>query len=131
MSQGLNVLGKVERVDILDGVVFATGRSRKAHNYVGMSIGCFVNMWIPDRVGGDFEKYARHSPFNIYRHEYGHTVDSQRWGWLYLPVVGLGSLVSQALGLNPRVRHRHEDFWAERRADRLGELYFGKDEWPD
>ena len=75
--------------------------------------------------------YARHSPFNIYRHEYGHTVDSQRWGWLYLPVVGLGSLVSQALGLNPRVRHRHEDFWAERRADRLGERYFGKDEWPE
>ena len=131
VAQGLNVLGKVERVDILDGVVFATGRSRKAHNYVGMSIGCFVNMWIPDRVGCDFEKYARHSPFNIYRHEYGHTVDSQRWGWLYLPVVGLGSLVSQALGLNPRVRHRHEDFWAERRADRLGERYFGKDEWPD
>jgi hypothetical protein len=58
------------------------------------------------------------------RHEYGHTVDSQLWGWLYLPVIGLPSLISQALGLSHKARHRHDDFWAERRADRLGKRFF-------
>lgn len=123
-AQCRNIVGRVERVDTLEGVTFVTGRHWVPRAYAGVSLGCFANMWVSGGIGDDFEQYAQHSPFNIFRHEYGHTVDSQLWGWLYLPVVGLPSLVSQALGLSPKARHRHDDFWAERRADRFGKRFF-------
>ena len=123
-AQWRNIVGRVERVDTLEGVTFVTGRHWVPRAYAGVSLGCFANMWVSGGIGDDFEQYAQHSPFNIFRHEYGHTVDSQLWGWLYLPVVGLPSLVSQVLGLNPKARHRHDDFWAERRADRFGKRFF-------
>ena len=118
-AQWRNIVGRVERVD-----TFVTGRHWVPRAYAGVSLGCFANMWVSGGIGDDFEQYAQHSPFNIFRHEYGHTVDSQLWGWLYLPVVGLPSLVSQALGLSPKAHHRHDDFWAERRADRFGKRFF-------
>ena len=123
-AQWRNIVGRVERVDTLEGVTFVTGRHWVPRAYAGVSLGCFANMWVSGSIGDDFEQYAQHSPFNIFRHEYGHTVDSQLWGWLYLPVVGLPSLISQALGLSPKAHHRHDDFWAERRADRFGKRFF-------
>ena len=123
-AQWRNIVGRVERVDTLEGVTFVTGRHWVPRAYAGVSLGCFANMWVSGGIGDDFEQYAQHSPFNIFRHEYGHTVDSQLWGWLYLPVVGLPSLVSQALGLSPKAHHRHDDFWSERRADRFGKRFF-------
>ena len=123
-AQWRNIVGRVERVDTLEGVTFVTGRHWVPRAYAGVSLGCFANMWVSGSIGDNFEQYAQHSPFNIFRHEYGHTVDSQLWGWLYLPVVGLPSLISQALGLSPMARHRHDDFWAERRADRFGKRFF-------
>ena len=123
-AQWRNIVGRVEWVDTLEGVTFVTGRHWVPRAYAGVSLGCFANMWVSGSIGDDFKQYAQHSPFNIFRHEYGHTVDSQLWGWLYLPVVGLPSLVSQALGLSPKARHRHDDFWAERRADRFGKRFF-------
>ena len=124
VAQWRVAVGNVSRVDTLNGVTFLTKTNPRKHNYAGLSIGCFVNMWIPDTNIQDFKQYALHSPFRIYAHEYGHTVDSQLWGWLYLPVVGLPSLVSQALGLSQKGRHRHDNFWVERRADRLGKRFF-------
>lgn len=55
------------------------------------------------------------------QHEYGHAVQSMRWGWLYLPVVGLCSLLHNLFGeykRNPAVDYYH--YWTERQADRLG-----------
>ena len=123
-AQWRNIVSRVERVDTLEGVTFVTGRHWVSRAYAGVSLGCFANMWVSGGIGDDFEQYAQHSPFNIFRHEYGHTVDSQLWGWLYLPVVGLPSLVSQTLGLSPKAHHRHDDFWAERRADRFCKRFF-------
>lgn len=124
VAQWRLAVGNVSRVDTLNGVTFLTKTNPLKHNYAGLSIGCFVNMWIPDANIQDFKQYALRSPFHIYAHEYGHTVDSQLWGWLYLPVIGLPSLVSQALGLSQKVHHHHDTFWVERRADRLGKHYF-------
>lgn len=65
----------------------------------------------------------------VYDHEYGHTVDSRRWGWLYLPVIGLCS------GLHCLLYDRatnYYDYWTERRANRFGgiEGYAGEFEYP-
>lgn len=54
----------------------------------------------------------------VYRHEYGHTRQSLFFGPLYLPVIGVPSLIHAAL-------HRSGDyykFWTERWADRLGRV---------
>lgn len=116
--------GRVKHIETLDGVTFVAGRHREPHTTAGMSLGCFVQMWLPRRAGENCELWAWHGGNEMVRHEYGHTVDSQLWGWLYLPVIGLPSLVSQALDLNPKASHRHDDFWVERRADRLGKRFF-------
>ena len=51
------------------------------------------------------------------KHELGHCKQSLYLGWLYLPVIGLPSIIHAAL-------HRKGDyyhFWTERWANRLGE----------
>ena len=73
------------------------------------------------------ESSTRRKP--VYDHEYGHTVDSRRWGWLYLPVIGLCS------GLHCLLYDRatnYYDYWTERRANRFGgiEGYAGEFEYP-
>lgn len=128
LAQWRVAAGRVKFVATLDGVTFIVSRHRDPHTCAGMSTGCFVHVWAPRRhtlrEGLDFEDYARRGADNMMRHEYGHTVDSQLWGWLYLPVVGVPSVVSQALALVRGTGHRHETFWPERRADRLGRRYF-------
>ena len=93
IAQTRVLCGNVDRVDTLGGVTFVTCCHRKEHAYTGMSLGCFVQMWLPVEIQSDFEHYARHYTGKMLLHEYGHTFDSQLWGWLYLPVVGLPSLV--------------------------------------
>lgn len=56
------------------------------------------------------------------KHEYGHCIQSKRWGWLYLPVVGLCSLTWACL-YGTLIKSTHNGyfrFWTERNADRLG-----------
>ena len=58
---------------------------------------------------------------NIKKHEYGHSRQSVMLGWLYLPVVGLPSLVRN---IYARLRHKDEKRYyggfPENWADRLG-----------
>ena len=49
-----------------------------------------------------------------------HTIDSQRFGWAYLFIIGLPSLLS-AMG-----KGNHNVFWTETRANRHAKRYFGK-----
>lgn len=56
------------------------------------------------------------------QHEYGHGIQSKRWGWLYLPVIGLSSitwagLYGTVIESSPNGYYK---FWTERRADKLG-----------
>ncbi len=60
-------------------------------------------------------------------HEFGHTVQSQRLGPLYLFVIGLPSLLWAALYKNiPGIRERcsYYDFIVEKQATKLGQKYF-------
>ena len=125
IAQARVLCGNVDRVDTLGGVTYVTSCHRKEHAYTGMSLGCYVQMWLPVEIKTDFEHYARRYAGRMLLHEYGHTFDSQRLGWLYLPVVGLPSLVSQWLELAGLFHHRHDNLYAERWANRHAAKRFG------
>jgi hypothetical protein len=59
-----------------------------------------------------------------YDHEYGHTRDSIYWGWLYLLIIGLPSVIHAWLyddGYNYITQKRdYYDFWTEKRANKFG-----------
>lgn len=56
------------------------------------------------------------------RHEYGHCIQSKKWGWLYLPVVGLCSGIWALLYgwvINPD-KVDYYSCWTEKNANKLG-----------
>ena len=87
--------GQVDRVDTLGGITFAT---KLGCGYsMGVSLGTFVDLWAGAWMLGEGEAYILGN--QICMHEFGHTKDSQLFGWAYLPVIGLPSLFS-AFGRN-------------------------------
>ena len=108
--------GQIDRVDTLGGITFAT---KLGGSYgMGVSLGTFVDLWAGSWMHGEGEGFILSS--QLCMHEFGHTADSQRFGWLYLPVVGLPSLLS-AFG-----KGDHNFFWTEIRANRHAKRYFSK-----
>ena len=85
---------------------------------MGVSLGTFVDAWLGPWMHSEKEGRVTESQFLM--HEFGHTADSQRFGWAYLPVVGLPSLIS-AVG-----KGNHKVFWTETRANRHAKRYFSK-----
>lgn len=57
-------------------------------------------------------------PIKTVKHEYGHCCQSKRWGWLYLLVIGLQSVI-HCLVCKCK-HHNYYDMWFEKRADILG-----------
>ncbi|MBQ8956963.1 MAG: hypothetical protein IJ057_00445 [Bacteroidales bacterium] len=108
--------GRVDRVDVLGGITFASGKARSFGG--GVSLGTFVDLWLWHTMQGENERFVLGD--QLCMHEFGHTVDSQRFGWLYLPVIGLPSLLS-ANGHND-----HGRFWTETRANRHARKYFSE-----
>lgn len=49
-------------------------------------------------------------------HEYGHCIQSSYLGWLYLPIVGVCSILNAGFGFTKN----YYDFWTEKWADKLG-----------
>ena len=87
-----------------------------AHD-AGLSLGAFI--FVPEGC-----------PAELVVHEYGHTAQSLLLGPLYLPVIGLPSLVWAELPTLRRYRARrgvsYYSFWPERWANRLGERVTGE-----
>lgn len=110
------LVGQVDRVDSFGGITFAT--KVKGTGCMGVSLGTFVDLWdghwLHDGEGGLVLNNQ------LCMHEFGHTGDSQRFGPLYLPVIGLTSLIS-AMG-----KGDHNSYWTEIRANRHAKKYFGK-----
>lgn len=108
--------GQVDRVVVFGGITFAT-KSNCSYG-MGVSLGTFVDLWVGSWMRGEGESFVLGS--QLCMHEFGHTADSQRFGWLYLPVIGLPSLLS-AYG-----KSDHNIFWTEIRANRHAKRYFSK-----
>ena len=66
---------------------------------------------------------------NTIQHEYGHCIQSERYGWLYLLIVGLPSVTRNIWN---RIAHKswppekrsawYYSAWPEKQADKLGEV---------
>ena len=113
---GRSLVGQVDRVDTLGGITFAT--KVKGEGCMGVSLGSFVDLWDGHWLRDGDKGLVLDN--QLCMHEFGHTADSQRFGPLYLPVIGLSSLVS-AMG-----KGDHNIFWTEIRANRHAKKYFGK-----
>lgn len=122
VAQWRNVLGRVNRVEYLGGVTFVVAQGQCDGINMGMSLGCYVNIWLSGTMGRDFEYEVRYSFGQIFMHEFGHTIDSLRLGWIYLIAVGLPSLIS--VKLEGFRGHRHKNLYAERWADINAQHYF-------
>lgn len=116
-TTGRALFGQVDRVDTLGGITFAT-KERKELGCMGVSLGSFVELWDGHWLN-DSDKGLVLSN-QLCMHEFGHTADSQRFGPLYLFIIGLPSLIS-AMG-----KGDHNVFWTEIRANRHAKRYFAK-----
>ena len=56
------------------------------------------------------------------RHEYGHTIQSRRWGWFYLPVVGLTSITWCGLHRFFKIKRDYYSVWPENKATEYGNI---------
>ena len=89
---------------------------------LGISLGGFVYWSRRDAFGNPFQVRL------IRAHELGHTVQSRRLGWLYLPTVGIasGSRALYAMAYFKRHRRvwgRYFDAWPESMADAHGGIH--------
>lgn len=113
---GRALVGQVDRVDSFGGITFAT--KVKGTGCMGVSLGSFVDLWDGHWLRDGEEGLVLSN--QLCMHEFGHTADSQRFGPLYLPVIGLSSLIS-AMG-----KGDHSSYWTELRANCHAKDYFGK-----
>lgn len=95
---------KGEEKHILHGISFYYAKDFRG----GISLGDHII------VGGINEKGIRH--------EFGHCIQSRRWGWLYLLVIGLPSLLHACLHDCSKVGKTYYHFWTEKNADKLGRV---------
>lgn len=59
---------------------------------------------------------------NYIKHEYGHTIQSKYFGWLYLPVISIPSFLwaSYFVITKQKPRSKYYTFYTEKWADKLG-----------
>lgn len=116
VAQFSNVLGIVDKVSNLEGMLAMSGITNggKAFTIGFYSFG-------PDNYVADWRDH-------LFVHEYGHYIQSQRWGDLFFPVIAIPSLIS-AGNRGPN----HKNSWFEKDASALGGHYFdrkhGRDEY--
>lgn len=106
--QWMIAFGKVQAVQSFGGVTFVIFKSDKYRR--GVSLGNTIGVWTDRDHSLEIEKLVIKD--ELLMHEYGHTFDSQLFGPLYLPVVGIPS----ASGAR----------WTEIRANRFAANYFKK-----
>ncbi len=117
--QAMNCVGRVEEVRFIAGVNFCL-YYQHSNKRQGVSIGNFIYVSSDPK---DF-KFER-DPLLL--HEYGHHLQSRRWGWLYLFVIGIPSLISaiRAKPLHGGIT-THDLQWYEIQANQYAAFYLKK-----
>ena len=112
ISHTRNVSGRVENVDYYGGATLVNMKDNSGDRW-GFSLGPYIN-----------SKNVKADPNldPLFRHEYGHTLQSQLVGPYYLSHVALPSLIGQGLDDIGWADHKRE--WYETQANRMSERYF-------
>ena len=134
-SHAMNIAGVVDRVDYYGGATFVTNEN--ASNGGGVSLGSYININITGgAIDRPFEQYITYNP--TYMHEYGHYIQSQILGPLYLPSVGLYSLFQTGINSGLTVKYKNQSgiprsrfAWTETWANRMSARYFKEHEGID
>lgn len=123
-----NIFGDVDRVDYYGGATFITNEEGKKE--WGFSLGSFINTSIKGTIDKPFNEYImKDNP--MYMHEYGHYIQSQQAGPLYVvPAIAsfLGTkwfYYGEALYLQKDWVSRVSFSWPEVWANRMAKNYFG------
>ncbi len=102
-----NTFGGVDNVDYFGGVTLIN-RDDNSGTRWGFSLDPFIN------------SKNLTTEHQLFRHEYGHTLQSKRWGFLYSFVIGIPS----ALSSNFSSHEKHSNRWYEKATNRYGEQYY-------
>ena len=126
-TQFRNAFGSsIDRVDYYRGATFATNENSR--DYQGVTIGSFINMDINGKIpSGKFDDYVEKDD-QMYAHEYGHTIQSRRFGLGY-PIIGLLSLGSAMFDFVFNTGHSHDNFFTEVIANKYAEPIFPNYQW--
>ena len=117
-----------ERVDLWGGATFITNANQTEAD--GITLGSYININSWDSNAdinsyGSFDSYMQSSEPMVkrfYAHEYGHVVQSKKWGIGYLGIPGLFSLIN----CRDNARTPHGDFWTETYANAYARDYYQK-----
>lgn len=109
--------GRVHQIELMPD-----GRRLVQTEGIGISLGGYVYWSRHDLFGTPFQVPL------IRAHELGHTVQSRRLGWLYLPTVGIASSSRALYSMLHHKRHgrpwpHYFDAWPERAADVHGGIF--------
>lgn len=116
-----------DRVDFWGGATFITNENSKNHQ--GITLGAYINVDIKNSIASvkSFDHYIEHND-QLYAHEYGHTVQSKAFGFLY-PLMGLMSLGSAIADFELHTKHNHHSFFTEVMANRFSSHIFPSYHW--
>ncbi len=92
-------------------------------------VGAYINVDIKNSIASvkSFDHYIEHND-QLYAHEYGHTVQSKAFGFLY-PLMGLMSLGSAIADFELHTKHNHHSFFTEVMANRFSSHIFPSYHW--
>ena len=110
VAQVNNEIGNVKSVHYKEGATVVENRTK---DWGGFTIGSYIEV-------------NRDPTSDLLEHEYGHTIQSQILGPLYLPFVALPSLASATIYPND-----HAGYWAETWADQLTGWYHNDDNFQE
>jgi RHS repeat-associated protein len=116
-SHTRNIAGGIDNVDYYGGATLVNNDApNERWDKWGFTLGPYIN-----------SKNVVANPYTneLFRHEYGHTLQSRLVGPFYLTNVALPSLISAALDYNlDWFNHNHDRSWFETQANRMSYRYF-------
>ncbi|NDW18126.1 hypothetical protein D0T53_04240 [Dysgonomonas sp. 216] len=130
-SHARNIAGYVDQVKYYNGATFVINDN--SSNYDGVTLGNYINMNIRDEYTKDvFEPSWNGGKFtpvadDMMMHEYGHYLQSQMLGLLYLPTVGAPSLLNRIGWIGTSDKNY---FYTEKWANDMAYDYFARPSIP-
>lgn len=130
VASGYNtVFHDVDRVEYFGGATYVINKTDNADGTTGFTLGSYINIKTNQVIPKDGDNFA---PYNddVYAHEYGHYIQSQKSGFMYLSKYGIPSLVDYLSNKGEKVFYhhvsieKHHTYWAEIDADKRAADYF-------